>query len=245
NDFKSRFEILPTSFVIQFDKELFEPGSYYLEFASNDIEPFLLIKEGVYFSQTPIPVYFVNKIICSDEKKLATFNKLWSFTDNDEIEINIQRFEGRNKPNPVVVDIDNESKERVLSFIKHMDKCLGAICFTKDLDPFIKYNFKGHPDLDDYSSMTTSRGFLHLLQKWMPPKSNKMFESLTSTISETDDKKGKLETDALAFRVRLFEKDLIKSPKQISLIGALYGYYTGYHNLRKYENNNLIEELDI
>jgi hypothetical protein len=339
NDVVARFENIEKRYFTQFQKGLYDNNDrYLLEFDQSEIDIFLKQERDIYYSELPIPVAFVKKVHCKDSEKQLIFQRLWTKTDNDSIEITVSEYVAEHTQ-PLSMSTNMEPNPVILENIKHIDRCLGAICFIRDLDPFIIAVYKGNPNVGDYSNTTISQKFLALLQGYMTETQKQEFISLTGSSDihakycefiskmiakdwDSDQKNGillkaisgqktyeniintaldlnfgsedtqgveklkstirslsvglknirqlvadeeelkksfnlfllllslhprrsKIETDPTSFRSFLFDNQVVSNPKQIDLLGTIYGYYLGYHNLRKHETIRELAGFDI
>jgi hypothetical protein len=339
NDINARFQKIERRFHLQFFKNLHEvKDQYYLEIDVQGLNILNKNETGCIYCLTPMPVHYTRRIYCSSITDQDILKRLWALTDNDPIETIVANFEASSIQYEEI-EVDESTKLAIVEVIRHLDRCFGAICFTKDLDPFIKYNFKHNPSNTAFSGFTISRNFLSLINEWMPNKSKKLLTPILGHTKESerryvefvdrlvsknwnDDKKngylmraltegstvdeiislalrdhedqgeisltdkinrtlkglvfgtinikevlqdnelkrpnilflillklyyrkGKIETDSQSFRNYLFEKDVVSNPMYIDFIGVLYGYYIGYHNLRKNESLSDLDGFNI
>lgn len=76
NDLRSRFERLKFEYIVLLVEKPTNSDYYYLEFDSNEIDVFLSTsQDGVFCSESPVPIHFVKKIICADAKSKNEFTR--------------------------------------------------------------------------------------------------------------------------------------------------------------------------
>ncbi|HEX2532855.1 MAG TPA: hypothetical protein VHK69_03910 [Chitinophagaceae bacterium] len=340
-DISMRFPTIEERYFIPFHKERYvvRPGHYHLEWDHRQLVEFLEIGQEVIHGLLPIPVHLIKRIYCSAEEDRRVFDRLWSRTDNDPIEIVQAPLERQEPLTTCTIEVTQSKRDQVRSAILHLDQCLGAICFTKGLEPFIRIGLQDPCGNGLKKAGTFSRNFVGILQEWAPEKQKKqlspsiegepegiqkyldfiermidqdwttdakngsllkalkehrtgeeLHEALLQLVRDQGGpvlgekvqrtskglsygtvnlrealqdpelrrpnilfllllrlyhRKGKIETDAHAFRSTLLDRGIVGNGGHIEFLGTLYGFYIGYHGLRKYESLNELAGIPL